>query len=150
MKRAVILDMDGTLVDTTSIIHHVARSHPDYTHKDLDAFHRGSVWCPPHPAMKMTAWDHHKAGDAVLIVTARGEEVRALTETWLVEADIPHEGVWMRAWGDRRRAPIVKAEILAKLRTEYDIVHAYDDDPSVIEMWALHGIPTTTIPGYIP
>lgn len=147
--RAIICDIDGTLVDTSSIVHHVAPTHPNYPgYKNFDAFHKASVWCPPIATTVAAIIDHHMTGDTILIVTARGEEWRDLTETWLDEAEVPRVGVWMRARGDRRPDDIVKAEILAKLQAEYDIVHAYDDNPHVIAVWARNGIPTTIIPGY--
>lgn len=149
LPRAIIVDMDGTLLDNTMVLHHVWDGHPEWAgQKNLDAYHLESAWCPPIGATVAAVRDHHATGDTILIVTARGEEWRDLTETWLDEAEVPRAGVWMRATGDDRPDGIIKAEILAKLRTEYDIVHAYDDNPHVIAVWAQHGIPTTVIPGW--
>jgi phosphoglycolate phosphatase-like HAD superfamily hydrolase len=147
--RAIIVDVDGTLVDVTSIRHLVWDGDPNYRgYRDFKAFHMASAWCPPIAATVAAVRDHHATGDTILVVTARGEEWRALTETWLDEAEVPRAGVWMRPTGDGRPDGIVKAEILAKLRAEYDIVHAYDDNPNVIAVWTEHGIPTTVIPGW--
>lgn len=147
--RAIIVDMDGTLVDVTTIRHLVWDGHPDYAgYRDFEAFHRASTWCPPIAATVAAVRDHEATGHTILVVTARGEEWRELSETWLDEAEVPRAGVWMRATGDYRPDYVVKAEILAKLQAEYDIVHAYDDNPAVIALWTEHGIPTTVIPGW--
>lgn len=149
LPRAVVVDMDGTLLDTTSILHHVWAGHPDWAGRaNLDAFHQESAWCPPIPTTVAAARGHHADGTTVLIVTGRAEKWRQLSETWLDEAEVPRAGVWMRTDGDQRSARIVKAEILAKLQAEYDIIHAYDDDPEVIAMWAEQNIPATVVPGW--
>ena len=41
-QPAVIVDMDGTLCDVSTVIHLQAESD------GFDAFHRGCAQCPPH------------------------------------------------------------------------------------------------------
>lgn len=42
-RRCLIVDMDGTLADVTSVRHHVLNRPKDFT-----AFHAGALNCPAH------------------------------------------------------------------------------------------------------
>jgi hypothetical protein len=63
---AVIIDVDGTLADVSSIRHFV-RQRP----KDFDSFHAASVNVPPHQQAVDLAHAAHAVGQVVIIVTAR-------------------------------------------------------------------------------
>jgi phosphoglycolate phosphatase-like HAD superfamily hydrolase len=141
---AVIFDMDGTLVDVTTVRHHVL----DRRRKNYDAFHYGSIFCPPHEWVAAAAREHHAAGTVVLVVTAREDRWRALSSGWLDYNGIPHHELHMRPTGDFRRDRLIKAEILADLRKRYDIRHAYDDNPAIIGLWEDEGVPATVVPGW--
>lgn len=143
-KPAVIFDMDGTLCDVTSIRHYVL----DRRRRNYKAFHYLSIFCPPHDWVRDRALQHHAEGDTVLIVTARQEEWRHLTETWTDSNDIPYASVHMRKQGDKRKDKIIKSEILDLLLETYDIIHAYDDNPSIIELWRERDISHTVVPGW--
>jgi hypothetical protein len=54
----------------------------------------------------------------------------------------------MRGRWDERVDKEVKSDILDELLETYDIIHAYDDNPSIIELWAERGIPYTVVPGW--
>ena len=150
-RRAVIVDVDGTLVDVTSIRHHVlGMQNPDgsYKRKNFDAFHQDSVNCPPITGtfVEIARWIGQ--GCAILIVTARSQRYYPQTAWWLAENDVPHDAIYMRTDGDFRKDYIVKKEILERIRQRYDVVHAIDDNPSVIALWAEEGIGTTVVPGW--
>ena len=143
-KTAVIFDMDGTLCDVTSIRHHVL----DRRRRNYTAFHYLSVFCPPISWVRDRALKYHAENVTVLIVTARQEEWRHLTETWCDSNGIPYESVHMRRQGDQRKDEIIKSEILDHLLETYDIIHAFDDNPNVIELWRERGIEHTVVPGW--
>lgn len=140
---AVIFDMDGTLCDVTSIRHHVL-TRP----KNFDAFHHGSIFCPPNDWVADELRAHAVAGRRIIVVTAREEKWRTLTANWLAHNRIFWDQLLMRPTGDFRSDVLIKGEILAVLRKSYDIVHAYDDNPAIIDLWESEGIPTTTVPGW--
>lgn len=140
--EAVIFDMDGTLCDVRGIRHLL--NGPGRFH----AFHTASIDCPPHPWVVEAARREQAAGRAVLIVTARQARYRNLTAMWLALHGVPSDAMWMRGDHDHRPDYGVKREILAWIRALYRPVHAFDDNPSVLELWAEENIPVTVVPGW--
>lgn len=144
MQTAVIFDVDGTLADVTSIRHHVLQRR-----KDFDAFHSLSVNVPPHADVVSLAHDVQAAGHAVVVVTARSTQRRNHTAFWLALNNVPSDAMFMRKHGDHRKDTFVKADILARIRERYEVVHAVDDNPAIIALWESEGIPTTRVPGWV-
>ena len=149
--EAVIVDVDGTLVDVSSVRHYViAALLPDgsYKTKDFDAFHRESVNCPPiwETVGRVNRWFND--GTKILIVTARSERYYGPTAWWLAENNIPHHELYMRADRDFRPDYVIKSEILARITKRYNVIHAIDDNPAVIRLWEENGIETTVVPGW--
>lgn len=136
--EAVIFDLDGTLCDTSGIVHFV-----NGPKKDHDAFHRASASCPPNEHVVEMLRPHLEVKDRqVFIVTGRDEKHRALSESWLGSNGIPWDVLLMRPRGDMRQDTVVKAEILEQIRRKLDVIAAYDDRPTVLAMWREQGIPT--------
>lgn len=147
-KDAVIVDMDGTLADVSSIRHLVDGITAK---KDFHAFHTASEFVPPNRQAIDYCIRAHKAGRVVIIVTARMEQWRGATERFLARELIPHvpiEAQYHRADGDYRKDREVKAEILAQIRQTYNVVGACDDNPNVVELWESEGIPTEIVAGW--
>lgn len=143
--KAVIFDMDGTLCDVTSIRHHVINQP-----RDFDAFHRNAATCPANLEVVADLWDARRHGLVVLILTGRMERWRDMTTSWCWSRNIPFEGLLMRPDNDFRKDTVVKAEMLERVRKVYEPVHAWDDNPTVVELWENEGIPVTVIPGWLP
>lgn len=143
MKDAVIFDMDGTLCDVSGVRHHLLRSHDPFRH-----FHEASIDCPPHPDVVLAARQAHEEGLAVLIVTAREARFRNVTAMWLALHDVPSDVMYMRATGDFRPDYVIKEEILTKIKREFTVIEAWDDNPSVIDLWRSEGILTHVVPGW--
>ena len=144
---AIIFDMDGTLANVSSIRHYL-RPTPTHRGKNFDAFHRASVDCPPNPAVVSHASVAHLLGHAIIIVTARKERWRHHTAWWLALHGVPSDALFMRGNKDSRPDYLVKADILAAIQHTWHVVHAVDDNPSVIRLWQEHGIPTTIVEGW--
>ena len=147
---AVIFDMDGTLADVSSIRHLLngvrANGKPD---KNFDKFHELSVDVPPNEWVADRARDFHNRGISVLIVTARKHKWRNQTAWFLALNNIPSDGLWMRGNKDDRPDYQVKKDILRQIKGHgYNVIHAFDDNPNVIQLWAEEGIPTTIVPGW--
>jgi hypothetical protein len=51
----------------------------------------------------------------------------------------------MRKDGDFRPDYEVKSEILAKIKKQWNVIHAIDDNPAVLRLWFENGISTTKI-----
>lgn len=145
-KPAVIVDVDGTLVNTSSAIPLLFSSEGE---KDFHAFHLASAQCPPHQDVLDWCLDHHAKGHAILVVTARMQEWYGLTQEWLRKhMPCPYDGPFHRCQDDKRASAIIKREIVAYLSQHYQIRAAIDDDPDNIKMFAALGIPTELVPGW--
>lgn len=146
--KTIVFDMDGTLVDVSSIRHLVQGGPQNNYKKDFDAFHRESVNCPAIKWVAAAARDAAGMGFRVIQVTARQAKYYAPTAWWIAENFIPSDGLFMRTTGDFRPDYIVKREILDRLFKRYDIVKAYDDNPNVVKLWSQYGIPCIVVPGW--
>lgn len=148
LPKAIIFDMDGTLVDVSSVRHHVQGGPQNNYKKDFDAFHRDAVNCPPIKWVKNMAWDYHLKGYSVIQVTARSERYRSSTSWWIADNNVPSDALYMRPDGDYRPDYEVKKEILDRLLLRYDIIAAYDDNPNIVRLWSEYGILCHVVPGW--
>lgn len=149
-QEAVIFDVDGTLVDVTSIRHHVVASAPGFTHRNSDAFHGSSANCPPNQEVVDAFRAVKDSGKAAIVVTARMERHSFVTTLWLSEnGAADYDKIYFRKNFDPRPDAEVKREILRQIEKDYKVVHAWDDNPSIIALWESEGIPVTHIPGWL-
>jgi predicted kinase len=133
-KQAAIFDADGTLVDIRSVRHFLEGKV-----RDFDSFHRSSLWSPPNAEVVALAKRFYDEGLAVLVTTAREDKYREVTQAW-VDREAPFwENIYTRPTGDQRPDAEVKAEILKEIQKHYDVVHAVDDRPSVLDHHARAG-----------
>ena len=145
-RPAWIFDVDGTLVDVDPILHHILnqdRSSESFK-RNFDAFHKASINCDPHKDVVDMVWQVCNDVD-IIIVTARKEKYRGLTSRWLKNNDVPHDALFMRQDEDHREDYAVKKDILEHINEYWEIKHAVDDNPSIINLWEENGIPTTKI-----
>jgi phosphoglycolate phosphatase-like HAD superfamily hydrolase len=146
-RRAWIFDVDGTLANVDSILHHVQNINDvEEFKKDFNKFHGESINVPPHQEVVDMVWNTIDSGKSdIIVVTARREEWRAHTSYWLRKNNIPHHALFMRGNKDYRPDYEVKLDILAHINLFWDVVHAVDDNPKVIKLWEENGISTTKI-----
>lgn len=137
---AYIFDVDGTLANVDPYLHHVRGSNRDY-----DAFHEASIDALPNvevvEMLNNAVADQH----AILVVTSRKDKWRGLTSMWLAKNNLRSHALFMRADEDNRPDYEVKKDILHKINNHWKVLHAVDDNPSVLQLWQEHGIPTTKI-----
>lgn len=137
---AHIYDVDGTLANVDPYLHLVRGSNKDY-----DAFHEASIGALPNYDVVQMLNDSVADGHHILIVTSRKEKWRGLTSMWLAINNIRSHSLFMRADDDHRPDYEVKKDILDKINKQWDVLHAVDDNPSVIKLWQDNKIPTTKI-----
>lgn len=142
--------MDGTLVDVSSVRHHVLGGKQNGYKKNFDAFHLGAVNCPPIDWVVEHARLAATDGFRVIQLTARSERYRASTSWWIADNRVPSDGLYMRQNNDYRPDYVIKREIVDRLLKSYDIVKAFDDNPSVVSLWHEYGIPCVVVPGWLP
>lgn len=136
MTDAVIADLDGTLCDVTSILHHLEGEERDFW-----AFHAASSECPPRAEVVEAVRAAKEAGNAVLVVTSREFVWRDLSLDWLVAHEIPYDALVMRVVGDYRPDHVVKAEMLDQLVADgYAVTEAWEDSADIVELWESRGI----------
>lgn len=146
MKKppAIIVDVDGTLVDVRSTRRHVLGPK-----KDFEAFHSEAINCPPIERTIEDCIGWHDLGHQILVVTARKYRWFTDTENWLIEhLPVPYEGPFMRGDDDNRPDYEIKREIFGQLDERFEICHAIDDNPKVIALWEELGLTVTTVPGW--
>lgn len=137
---AVVVDMDGTLVDVHNALPHLP---------NLDAFHQATRHCPPTPHVVQWCEQQADAGHTLVIVTARMYRHEQLTRAWLDEhlSHLDYIGPLMRGDRDHRPDDDVKRDILTIIREDHglNVVAAIDDRPRVIRLWQSLGIDTTVV-----
>lgn len=148
MRDAVIFDVDGTLVDVSSVRHFVVPEPPSRS-KNFHKFHEAAVDCPANEWVVRAARDCFEQGFDILVVTARSSLFRNHTAFWLAMHEVPSHAMFMRRDGDHRPDYEVKADILRQIRgAGWNPVLAFDDNPNVIKLWEENRIPTVVVPGW--
>lgn len=129
-KKAIIVDLDGTLADITH-----RRKYVEGNRKDWKNFNRNIIsddlngWC--REIIRRMIHDHH-----VLLVSGRTDELKSETEQWLKKHDVPYTVLLMRGAKDHRDDTVVKREIYEeKIRPSYDVLFVIDDRAKVVRMW---------------
>lgn len=136
IKKAIIIDLDGTLADCEHRVHHLHK-----TPKDWKSFYSGLIndelnsWC--HDLMKAMK----NTGFELLIVTGREETYRQESISWLEKYNIEYDALYMRGKKDYREDSEIKKEIyLDKIKDKYDVSFVLDDRLSVVKMWRELGL----------
>lgn len=79
----------------------------------------------------------------IFIVSWRKEECREETKEWLINNDIEHSELYMRADWDDRCDSIVKEEIYREyIEGKYNVLAVFDDRDRVVAKWRELGLPT--------
>lgn len=140
--RAIIFDIDGTLSDVEHRRQHLPNWGKFFGDMHLDPPIEPVVWLARHHYLEWVNYEEV----ATLVVSARPDDYRDVTEEWLNKH--VYDGMWkdhlyMRKAGDYRQDAIVKAEILQQIMDDgYEPFLVVDDRPQVVEMWRSYGITT--------
>lgn len=135
-KKAILVDLDGTLADIEHRVYHVTKSPPDWK-----SFYQGIdqdrlwPWCfELIQAMRASGYE-------VLFVTGREEYTRANSQEWLDRHHLNDIKLLMRGKGDTREDAMVKKDIfLQGIDPLYEVLFVVDDRRSVVEMWREMGL----------
>lgn len=133
-KRAVIIDLDGTLCNADHRRHHV-ENQP----KNWKAFYDGMCNDEPHEWCK-TLYDGLKDTLEILFVTGRPANYEEMTRAWLHRHGFEGK-LFMRPEGDFRADWVVKTEIyMDRIAVNFDIVFCVDDRKQVVDAWRKLGL----------
>lgn len=129
LPSAVMCDIDGTLALTGD------RNAYDFSRCEVDLLNE--------PVRSALDAFRRADGDAIVLLSGRGEEHRPQTEAWLARHEVPYDELWMRPAGDGRRDDVVKAELFdAHVRHRYAVKVSLDDRDRVVAIWRRMGLPT--------
>lgn len=131
MKKAIIVDIDGTLADVEHRVHHVRKEQKDWkSFNDSMDQDRLNHWCAKLiEAMKIQDFD-------ILFVTGRDENYREKTQSWMKQHQIKYDHLFMRAAVDFRSDDEVKKEVyLQEIKDKWEVLFVVDDRLSVVKMW---------------
>jgi beta-phosphoglucomutase-like phosphatase (HAD superfamily) len=138
--RAVVWDLDGTLSDDRARAHFVEVEAGRA--RDWESYFDAIDADPPIAASMEVLRALHGAGLRIVFLTGRPERTRAKTEAWLKANGLTgYDRLEMRPEGETRPAGVFKAEVIAALREELELVCAFEDRLDVAEALRGAGLP---------
>ena len=135
----VIFDVDGTLMDIEHRRHFVTDGNNDWKSFMDPKIMEGDT--PNQPVVDI-ALQLRDAGAEIVVVSARNERHREVTEHQLRKANIEFAHLFLREDEDFRADDEFKQDVLDALRNNGwnpDLV--FDDRNRVVSMWRANGIP---------
>lgn len=136
-NKCFIFDIDGTLADNGHRQDWVKTKPKNWT-----AYNKTMGEDTPIIPV-ITVLRHLQYGGTpfhIFICSGREEIYRQVTEGWLEEQDIEHDGLFMRKEQDYRDDCIVKKEMLDTIIKTYEVVGVFDDRYKVVNMWREQGL----------
>jgi len=139
MKKAIIVDLDGTLCN---IDHRKKYIDGSLGKKDWDKFYEGcgedkvNEWCE-HIIVTTNSY-----GVPPIFITGRPEKYRGITNSWINDTlGFLNTDLHMRPNDDFRKDSILKKELYEKhIKGKYDVLFAIDDRQQVVDMWREEGL----------
>lgn len=133
--KAIIVDLDGTLCDTSHRQHFMQKKP-----KDWKSFYEGIPHDKPHEWCKEIV-DKMRQHFTIIFVSGRPKDHLNETTLWLSRNEIAADFICMRPSGDFRKDSIVKEEIYRKeIEPYFDILFCIDDRKQVVDMWRQIGL----------
>lgn len=130
------VDIDGTLANCDHRLHHVSGGRKQWNAFFADMV-SDTLYEETHEVMQAL----QKAGHTAIIVSARPDNYREITERWLADHNVRYTKLYMRKAEDFRKDSIVKKEILDQITAEWGKPWlAIDDRDQVCKMWKDNGV----------
>ena len=137
---AVIVDIDGTLSDTSHRLRYLTGRR-----KNWDAFFDAAERDPPL-AGTIALVDALDRALAVLLITGRPARTGELTIEWLTRHAVRWDLLALRPDGDYRPATAWKGEVVDALaRSGWELRLAIEDDAAAVKAYAKRGIPSVEL-----
>ena len=140
MQKAIIVDLDGTLINSPMVM-------PDHNgNVDFSVWVEQTKFSPVNEWCSAIVHAHAQAGNKVIFLTARddSEKFVTITTNWLVRNGfgyINYELI-MRSTSDHRTDDVMKEEAYNnKIKPFYDVLFAIDDKLKNVEMFRRIGVP---------
>lgn len=144
MKKAVIVDIDGTLSNCEHRRHFMETKRKDWKNfYDLMYLDTPNKWCVDiiFSTMALVRTNPFEITQ-VILVSGRPDNYRDITEKWLKLYKIPYSVLLMRREGDNRQDRIVKLEIYEKeIKAKgFEVSFVLDDRKQCVDMWREQGL----------
>jgi len=142
-RPTVVIDLDGTLRDTSEIIHLVTEKPKRY-----DEFYQACATAPPlSDIVLQIKQQYFNPGWYIVIATGQPEKYRRENQRWIHEHLGQTHFMFTRDDGDHRKAPAVKLQMLTDMWSMgLHPADAWDDDPDVVKMYLMNGIKAHLVP----
>lgn len=130
LPHCILVDIDGTLA-------HMGDRGP----YDTTKYHQDTLDQTIYDLVQ--AW-HQQANnpDAVILMSGRNENDRAVTEKWLADNGVHYTALYMRPGNQpKTNDAIIKNELFEQyIAGKYDVDFILDDRDRVVEMWRAKGL----------
>lgn len=136
-RRAIIVDLDGTLVDNFEFL------IKPYNSKDWTPWVLEACNYPANVACKSIVSSMIKAGHTIIFLTARSGAAAAYTATlsWInKEFPKPFPFELLTNVHHANAVPFKRETYLNYIQDKYDVLFALDDDTAVCNMWLGLGV----------
>jgi len=131
-KKAIIVDIDGTIATHYDEDGSQMREHHDYSLVIDDR---------PIPEIIKLVRLYHDAKYSVLITSGRMDNSRQSTVNWLALWRVPYEKLIMRKFKDFRPDDEVKLDLYEEhIEPNYEVEVVLDDRQRVVDMWRRIGL----------
>lgn len=122
MKKAIIVDIDGTLAE------HNDRSPYDTAKCGQDK--------PKCDVISLVQYISDNPTIEIILFTGRSDEFKEQTIKWLTKHAVPFHQIHMRKAGDFRKDAVVKKEMYQEhVDGMFDVWFVLDDRNQVVDMW---------------
>ena len=138
MKKAIVIDIDGVILDSSKVLCEMEKLQGD------EKWNYFNKYCNSDdiklmPNIKPFIYSFDKDVD-VIISTARSEIIRSVTARKLTKHRVYFSDMLMRDYNDYRDAIEVKKDHIKKIQTEYQIIAFIDDETDNLNMAKEMGI----------
>jgi len=142
-QGVIICDIDGTLANCRHRLHWLRQEPKNWTR-----FFEEMIHDTPRDEILENVLAYQETGHPIFLVSGRPDNYRPQTETWLRHfcGGLEYQALFMRRAGDHRPDTIIKEEILKRYFPDLSCIkYVVDDRPSVLRMWANHGLQTIDV-----
>ncbi len=134
--KTILVDIDGTLANVQHRRPFLDKEEPDW-----QSFNESCIVDEPNEWCLDLIDGMFDAGFMVVLLSARTEQYRFATETWLEAHGVKYHNLLMRTVGDFRSDEVVKEEIYNKeIKNQYSVSFVVDDRQKVVDMWRRIGV----------
>ena len=143
MRKAILVDINGTLSDVSKVVHMIQGAEKDWV-GFFDAMNSDRVKVNP---MVKDFIKRFKSGYAIVLASGAPERYKPQTMAWLTRNGITVDDIFFRPDWDKRRGWQFKKSLYEKrIKNIYDIKLVLDDKQDACETWMKLGLPCWKLP----